>query len=426
MKTLSDLLVLNSKQVVTPMDYGSPRCGQEMNTLKVIPDGAVAIKSGIIQSVDTTTNILKNYISRVSLDATNKVITPGLVDCHTHIVFAGSRIDEFIMRTKGISYLEIARNDGGIMSTVRATRNASDDELYNLGFTRINKMLEHGTTCAEAKSGYGLTLNDEIKQLKTIKRLNALRVIDLVPTFLGAHSIPPASEISRNNYINLIIKEMIPKVAKLKLARFCDVFSDKCAFSYSEAEKILTCAKEYGLLPKIHADEFTCQSGAQLAAKISAISADHLLKINDKGIKSLSRKGITAVLLPLTGLYLGVSMFAPARKLINSNVPVAIGTDFNPGSSVSLNMQLAMSIACIQMNMTPNESLTAATLNSAYSIGENKNRGSLEPGKYADLVIWTLKRYESIMYQIGTNQISTVIKNGKISFVNFKNSSCFD
>ena len=388
-----------------------------MEDLGLIEEGAVAVSGKKIIMVGKT----KEVLAQVKIDkktkiinAEDKVVLPGFVDCHTHPVFGTTREEEFELRIKGKSYEEIAQAGGGIMSSVRSVRQLSKDELIRLALPRLNRFLSYGTTTIEAKSGYGLSLKDEIKILEVIKKLNQIHPLSLVPTFLGAHEIPDEYREKRQEYIDLLIKQMIPKVAKRKLALFCDVFCEKDVFSIDESQKILETAKSYGLKPKLHADQLISFGGSELAAELKAVSADHLEFISDSGIEKMKQSGTTAVLLPGAVFGLGKDNYPPARKMIDMGLPVALATDFNPGSSFTESMPMILSLACLRMKLTPAEAITAATINSAYAIDKGNSIGSLEQGKKADMVIWGVKNYKEIPYHYGVNLVNKVIKNGEV------------
>lgn len=413
------LLIKNAKQLLTlSSNKKGPRTGKEMENLGLVEDGAVAVSDKKIIAVGKTEDVLaKVKIDKKTkvINAEDKVVLPGFVDCHTHPVFGATREEEFELRVKGKSYEEIAQAGGGIRSSVRSVRQLSKDELIKLALPRLDRFLSYGTTTIEAKSGYGLSLKDEIKILEVIKKLNQIHPLDLVPTFLGAHEIPDEYREKREEYIDLLIKQMIPEVAKRKLAAFCDVFCEKGVFNLDESRKILETAKSYGLKPKLHADQLSPLGGAELAAGVKAVSADHLEFISDSGIEKMKQTGTIAVLLPGAVFGLGKDNYPPARKMIDMGLPVALATDFNPGSSFTESMPVILSLACLRMKLTPAEAITAATINSAYAIDKGDSIGSLKQSKKADIVIWDVKNYKEIPYHYGVNLVDKVIKNGEIS-----------
>jgi len=400
-----DILIKNANELITMDGPNRPRIKKEMCELSIIEDGSVAIKDGKI--VETGKDL--RYIARNTIDASGKTVLPGFIDPHTHLVFAGSREFEIDMKLKGHSYIEILKKGGGIFYTVNETRRTTNEELLKQSKKRLDTMISHGTTTCEAKSGYGLDTETELRMLEIQKELNDIHPIDIVSTFLGAHAIP--KEHSADDYVNIIINEMLPKVKDL--AMFCDVFCEKGVFSIEQSRQILKAGKKYGLIPKIHADEIFDTGGALLAAEIGAISADHLLMSSDKGINEMARKGVIGVMLPGTPFSLMQDKYAPARKMIESGVPIALATDLNPNCWVE-NMQFIIQIGCFNMKMTPAESVTAATFNAACAIGLNDTVGSLEKGKIADVLILSCPNHKNIPYHFGVNLVETVIKNGKI------------
>ncbi|MBI5778037.1 MAG: imidazolonepropionase [Planctomycetes bacterium] len=412
MKKQVDLIIANARELVTVSRSAE---------LGIIHNGAVAVKKGRIAAVGASDDILKSYSSRKVIDAEDKTVTPGLIDCHTHPVFMGDRADEFELKLKGATYQQIGAAGGGIKSTVRKVRNATKSELKANALKYLNRFIRCGTTTMEAKSGYGLTTEDEVKMLEAIKELNggAIGAInserpELVPTFLGAHEIPDEYRNNKAGYVDLIIQEMIPLVARRKLAEFCDVFCEKNVFEIEDSRRILKAAQAHGLGIKLHADEFAPLGGAELAAELNAVSADHLMVISDEGMRRMKEKGVIAVLLPGTTFMLGLKSYAPARKMMDAGLTVALATDFNPGTSFTESLPMIMSIACVKMKMTPAEALTAATINAARAIRKEKLIGSLEPGKQADMVIWDCLSYKHIPYHFGVNLVDKVIKAGKV------------
>ena len=417
MKTVN-LIVKNARQLVTLRStQEGPRTKDHMEDLGIIEDGVVVISGNKIMALGKTKNVLDEI--RITdktkvIDAKDRVILPGFVDCHTHPVFANTREEEFEMRIKGKTYQEIAESGGGIKSSVKNLRSKSKEELIQLALPRLDRMLSYGTTTIEAKSGYGLSLKDEIKMLEVIKELNEIHPIDLIPTFLGTHEIPEEYKNNRKEYIKLITEKMIPEVAKRKLAVFCDIFCEKGVFNIDESREILITAKSHGLGLKLHADQLSALGGSKLAAELGAISADHLEFIDDDGIEKMKDSGVIGVLLPGACFGLGITEYPPARKMIERGLPVALATDFNPGSSMTESVPIILSLACLMMRMTPAEAIVASTINSAYAVDKANDIGSIEDGKKADLVIWNVQNYKEIPYHFGVNLVDQVIKDGKV------------
>ncbi|MFX0140700.1 MAG: imidazolonepropionase [Candidatus Hodarchaeota archaeon] len=416
-----DLIIIHANQLVTlDSKYGAPRIGDEMQNLVIIEDGALAVIDDKIEFVGTTEELLSFYTINqdvVVIDASNKLVTPGFVDPHTHIIFDGSRENELEMKLNGMSYLEILNAGGGILKTVKATRKASIEKLVENGKKILDRMMKFGTTTVETKSGYGLDVENEIKSLRAAKILNNEHPIDLISTFLGAHAIPPEYKNKKEEYIDLIISEMIPKIASEELGEFCDVFCEEGIFSIEETKKILNIAKHFGLKPQIHIDEIVDTNGALLAAEMNAVQTGHLLKSNDEGLKAMARKGVIATLLPGTPFSLMLKDYAPARKMIDFGIPIALATDLNPNCWTE-SMQIIIALACYKMKMTPAEALTAATINGACALQRQDQIGSIEIGKKADILIFDVPNYNFLPYQFGVNLIDKVIKNGKIVFEN--------
>jgi len=414
-KINSDLAIIHINELATlDSKYGAPRIGKQMSDLAITSDGAVAVKEGIIVFVGTT-NELESItpLTKIEniIDASNKLVTPGFVDAHTHIIFNGSREEELSMKLAGKTYLEILQSGGGILKTMRDTRTATIEKLVANGKKILDRMMKFGTTTVETKSGYGLTLESEIKSLRAAKKLNEEHPIDLVSTFLGAHAVPPEYEGKTDAYVDLITSEMIPKIATEKLAEFCDVFCEKDIFSIEQAKKILEIAKKFGLKPQLHVDEIVDTNGALLAAELKAIQTGHLLKSNEKGLKAMADAGVIATLLPATPFCLMLKEYAPARKMIDLGVPVALGTDLNPNCWTE-SMQAIIALSCYNMKLSPAEALTAATMNSACALQKQDQIGSIEVGKKADLVIFDVPNHHFLPYQFGVNLVSEVIKNG--------------
>jgi imidazolonepropionase len=409
----ADLIIENARQVVTLQGHSlKPACGQQMDDLGIIEDGAVAILNGQIVEVGQTNFVNDHFFSKKRIDATGKVVTPGFVDAHTHLVFAGSRETELEMKIKGAEYMDILKRGGGILRTVRDTRAASRQQLQEICSARALSFLTYGITTIEAKSGYGLTLEDEVKSLEVIRELNKSTPLTFIPTFLGAHAIPSEYSGRVSEYVGTICDAWIPEIAKKKLATFCDVFCEKGVFEIDNSRRILEAGKRNGLLPRIHADEFYSLGGAELAGEVGAVSADHLLNMSSKGLESLKQAGTIATLLPAAPLTLMIDRYPDARNLISNGIPVALGSDFSPSCWIE-NYQLVLSLACYKLRMTPAEALTAATINAAHSVRMAQRIGSIEKGKNADLLILEVSDYRFLGYRLGGNQVNTVLKNGK-------------
>ncbi|MBY9002958.1 MAG: imidazolonepropionase [Candidatus Lokiarchaeota archaeon] len=415
--TIPDLVVINANELIT-MDtkFGCPRIGNSMTELGIINDGAIAVKDSDIIFVGATSELKTIYeFSKIKtvIDATDQLVTPGFVDPHTHIIFDGSRENELEMKLEGKTYLEILEAGGGILKTVTATRKATKEKLVENGLKILDEMMSYGTTTIETKSGYGLSLESEIKSLEAAKQLNFNHSMDVISTFLGAHAVPPEYEGKTDEYVDLITSKMIPKVAQDKLAEFCDVFCEEGIFSIAQTKKILNVAIKYGLKPQIHIDEIMDTNGAALAAELNAIQTGHLLKSNEMGLKAMAQKQIIATLLPGTPFCLMLKDFAPARKMIEYGMPIALATDLNPNCWTA-SMQMIIVLACYNMKLKPSEALTAATINAACAIQRQDKIGSLEVGKKADINIFNAPNYQFLAYKFGGNLISKVIKNGKI------------
>lgn len=405
----ADLLIHHIGMLATAKGSHA-KAGDEQGDITVLENAWVAVKDGIITALGSGT---PSVDAKQSLDAKGQLLTAGLVDAHTHLVFGGWRADELALKLHGVPYLDILAQGGGILSTVRSTRAATEQELYDKTAAVLDDMLALGTTTCEAKSGYGLNLETECKQLRVVQRLNESQPVELVSTFMAAHAVPEEYKDKREDYIRLIIDEMLPYVAEHKLASFCDIFCETGVFTAEESREILLAARKYGLEPKIHADEIDPIGGSVLAGEIHALSAEHLIVCPEEGIASMAKGGTIACLLPATSFYLGAT-FAPAKEMIAAGVPVAIASDFNPGSTPNLNLQLAMNIACFKYRLTPEQVLTAATLNAAAAIGCGDKVGTVEVGKQADLLIWKAPSLNYIFYRYGNNLVQTVIKKGNI------------
>jgi imidazolonepropionase len=385
-----------------------------MCELSIIEDGAILVRDGFIDRVGKRAEIEPLIDARTEVvDAGGRIVLPGFVDAHTHPVFAGTRVDEFEERSQGATYQQIAARGGGIQSTVNRTRAASVDDLVKTGQRYAQWFLRGGTTTIEAKSGYGLSLEDEIKILRAIKRLNDETPLRYVPTFLGAHSVPPEYRSRRDEYISLIVKEMLPQVAGQKLAEYCDVFCEEKVFTTDESWKILSAARCHGLGLRMHADQLSLSGGAKLAAELGTSTADHLEHIDAEGIAALKQAGVQPVLLPGSVYALGSTRYPAAREMIDAGLAVVLATDFNPGSSPTPSMTMILSLAATHLNMAPAEAITAATINAAYSLNRGAQIGSLEAGKIADLVIHDCADYRELAYFFGIEHAWRVFSGGK-------------
>jgi imidazolonepropionase len=412
-----DLGIVNCKQVVTLAGPARPRVGPELRELSIVSDGALLVRNGRIERVGSRSEIesLLNANSQV-IDAGGRVVLPGFVDAHTHPVFAGDRAGEFEERAAGATYQEVAARGGGIQSTVAATRAASLEQLITAGNRYAQWFIRCGTTTVEAKSGYGLTLEDEVKILEAIKFLSRNAGLTYVPTFLGAHDIPPEYRSRRDQYVSLLIDEMIPTVADKKLAEYCDVFCEEKVFTTDEAWKILSAARCNGLGLRVHADQLSLSGGAKLAAELGATTADHLEHTDKIGIAALKSAAVMPVLLPGSVYALGSSCYPAARDMIDAGLAIVLATDFNPGSSPTPSLLMIFSIAATQMKLLPSESITAATINAAYSLGRGDVIGSLEQGKSADFVIHDVDDYRDLAYFFGIEHPYRVFGKGELLF----------
>lgn len=410
-----NLALINIKQLVTVAANGQRvKTGLEMRNLGIIENAAVLINGDTITWVGRMEDLAISRVKETNvLDCHKNVVMPGFVDSHTHLVYSGSREEEFAVRCSGATYQEIASKGGGIISTVNHVRSSSKKELKNLARRWLDKMLRQGTTTVEIKSGYGLDARNEIKLLEAINELNNEEIITIVATFLGAHAVPPEYRENRIKYIDEVMNRMIPYVSSHKLATFCDVFCENGYFSINESQSILEQGKKYGMLSKIHADELTQNGGAELAARLKVVTADHLECVSDEGIKALASSDVIAVLLPGVSFFLN-HRYAPGRRMIEAGVPVAIATDFNPGSCMCYSMPMMMTIACTQMHLTPEEVITASTLNAAAAVNLSDQLGSIEVGKKADIITPNIPNFKYLPYHFGENHVDKVIKNGVI------------
>lgn len=405
-------LIYNIGTLQTPL--GSfPHAGAAQGENRKYHNAAVLYDGGVIKAVYENGALPEVSADTAAIDAKGRLVTPGLLDAHTHLVFGGWRQNEIPLKLKGAGYLDILRAGGGILSTVRATRKASEEELFEKSRAFLDELMAQGVTTAELKSGYGLDKETELKQLRVIKRLNEVHPMDAVATYLGAHAIPEEYALRSGEYIDFIISDVLPEIKRQGLAEFCDVFLETGVFGVEESRRLLTAAREMGFGLKIHADEIDELGGSLLAGELGAVSAEHLIATGERGMEALARGGVTAVLLPCTSLYLNKS-FARARDMIARGIPVAVATDFNPGSCPSLNIGLCMTMAYLKYRMTPEEILSSVTVNAACAVNRGGSSGTIEPGKQADMVIWNAEDMEMLCYRMGSNLAGTVIKNGAI------------
>lgn len=407
---MKKVLVSNIGMLATPKGNAA-RCGEEQGKIEILKNAWVLIEDGVIAAVGTGKP--EDAEGAEVIDAGGKLVTPGLVDAHTHLIFGGWRQNELGLKLHGATYLEIQNAGGGIQSTTNATRSASKEELRAKAEKALDEMMGFGTTTVEAKSGYGLATEHELKALQVIRDLDDRHPMDLIATFMGAHLVPAEYKNDREAYVRLVCEEMMPAVREQGIAKFCDVFCEADTFTVEESRRILEAGLKYGLQPKIHADEIEAIGGSRLAGEIGAISAEHLIVCPPEGIDALAKGGVIACLLPATSFNLG-AVFAPARDMVKAGVPVAMATDFNPGSCPCLNMQFVINLGCLKYKLTPEEVLTAVTLNGAAAIGMADRVGSVETGKQGDLVIWDAPDLDYICYRVGSNLADTVIKKGAV------------
>jgi len=423
----SDLLVRSAAQLITAPGGSAPLRGPDLGRPILLADAAVAVVGETIAAVGPTRDVVAQYPEREArkvLDASGRLVAPGFVDAHTHLPFAGTREMEFEARAGGESYEAIAARGGGIRASVRQLRALAEDELTERVTKRLSRLLLQGITTVEAKSGYGLTLEAEMKQLQALKRASAASPVEVVPTFLGAHEIPDEYRDRRGDYVDLVIQSMIPAVAAGKLARFCDVFCDRGVFTVEEARRILEAGKAHGLLPKLHADELADVGAAALAAEVGAVSADHLLQASDSGLDAMAKAGVIAVLLPGTPFTLGLP-YANARRMIERGLAIALATDFNPGTSMSSSMTLTLALAVTQMRLSPAEAWMAATANAAFAVAEGAKVGRLSPGFQADLCLFDTDDHRHIPYHYSHDHVHTVVKRGRVEIDAGHHWSCF-
>ena len=410
---MSSLAVLHASQLITLGGPPRARSGKELGDLEIIPDGGLLVADGRITYVGRTREIEKLCQRNTEVvDARGCAVLPGFVDAHTHLVFAGNRLEDFESRARGETYQQIAKRGGGIQKTVQATRATTEDDLFALAKKRASWFLRNGTTTIEAKSGYGLTLKDELKILRVIRRVGAETPLETVPTFLGAHAFPPEFRENHAGYISLIIDEMLPAIAQEKVAEYCDIFCEQNYFDVEDSGRILTSAKQLGLKLRMHVDQLTNGGGAKLAAELGAITADHLEQTAADGISALAKAGVQPVLLPGSVYALGSKKYPDARRMIDAGLAVVLATDFNPGSSPSASMPIMLSLAVTQMRMSPTEAIIAATINAAASLDRVDTIGSLEQGKLANFVIYDCDDYRELAYWFGISLIRDVFVQG--------------
>jgi imidazolonepropionase len=410
-KIVNSVAILHASQLVTLAGPKRPRVGKELSELAIIRDGGMLIRDGKIDNVGRSDEIEKNAGDAEIVDLGGRAVLPGFVDAHTHLVFAGNRLNDFERRARGETYEQIAKAGGGIWSTVEKTRAASEADLFAQAKKHADWFLKCGTTTIEAKSGYGLTLEDELKVLRVMGQLKEQTPLEIVPTFLGAHAVP--RDTSPDKYVDLVINEMLPRVAKEKLAEFCDVFCEPGYFDVEQSRKILSAAKKLGLKLRGHIDQLTNSGGAKLMAELGATTADHLEKTDEQGIAALKASNVQPVLLPGSVYALGSTSYPRARQMIEAGLAVVLATDFNPGSSPTSSMPMILSLACIQMKMSPVEAITASTINAAYSLNRGDKIGSLELGKLANLAVFDCEDYRELAYWFGLPQTNAVYVRGK-------------
>ena len=411
---MKSLAVLHASQLVTVAGPKRPRTGRELSELAIIPDGGMLIRNGRIELVGPSAEIENKSGDAEVIDASGKVVLPGFVDAHTHLVFAGNRLDDFERRARGDTYEQIAKAGGGIWSTVEKTRSATDAELLAQARRHAEWFLRCGTTTVESKSGYGLTIEDELKILRVMMRLNQETPLEIVPTFLGAHAAP--RKMHADEYVDLVVNEMLPRVTSDSLAEFCDVFCERGYFDIEQSRRILNVAKKLGLKLRIHADQLSNSGAAKLAAELKTATADHLEKTDEQGIAALRSEGVQPVLLPGSVYALGSTCYPRARDMIEAGLAVVIATDFNPGSSPTASMPMILSLACTHMKMSSAEAISASTVNPAYSLGRGDRIGSVEPGKVANFSIFNCDDYRELAYWFGFPQTHSVYVKGRRAY----------
>jgi imidazolonepropionase len=416
-----NLLITGAAQILT-LRGSSPRRGNSLSKLGIVKDGAILIRDGRIVAVGTRTKVesRKDARSAEKIDMGGRVVLPGFVDSHTHLIHAASRAEEYELKIQGASYEEIARKGGGILNSVKKLRAAGAETLKNRALAALNEFASYGTTTVEAKSGYGLDLTSELKILRLQEELKLEQPLEIVSTFLGAHVVPAefrSKPGGNERYIELLLKQLLPRIVKENLAEFCDVFCDRGAFTKKESQRILSKAKEDGLTPRLHAEQLSRTGATQLGIQLGAASCDHLEQINAADIRALAHSNTVATLLPGCDFHLGWKNYAPARKLIDGGAVVALATDFNPGTSPTVSMPMILSLACTHLRMSPAEAITAATINAAYALKRHKRLGSLEAGKQADIAVFEVEDYREIPYYFGMQRCWMTLKNGKIIYM---------
>lgn len=412
---IADKILTNFSQIFCPIDNGQPLKGAEMDQADVIEDGFIAIKDGKILKVaagEPKTSLIGSHTKIV--DYSGKLASPGLIDCHTHLVYGGSRENEFAKKLNGVSYLDILKEGGGILSTVRSTRSASFENLYDKSKRLLDQMIIHGVTTVEAKSGYGLNWETEKRQLEVVKELNHNHPIDLVSTFMAAHAVPPEFDGDGDAFIEMIIAEMLPQVKEENLAEFCDIFCETGVFTAKQSFRLLEAAKELGFKLRIHADEIDSIGGVDVAAELKSVSAEHLMAATDEGIKKMSESGVIGNLLPGTTFSLMKDTYAPAKKMLEAGMAITLSTDSNPGSCPTSNIQFIMQLGCFKMYLTPVQVFNAVTINAAYSVGLGDTIGSFKEGKLADIAIWDAPNVDYPLYFFATNLVQDVYKHGEL------------
>ena len=412
---IADKILTNFSQIFCPTDKGRALRGAEMSEAQIVENGYIAIKDGKILKVDSgnpDSSLIGEYTKLI--DYSGKLASPGLIDCHTHLVYGGSRENEFAKKLNGVSYLDILKEGGGILSTVRSTKESSFETLYNKTERLLNQMVIHGVTTVEAKSGYGLDWETEKRQLNVVKELTHQHPVDLVSTFTAAHAIPPEFKGDGDAFIELIIAEMLPKVKEENLAEFCDIFCETGVFTAAQSRRLLTAAKELGFKLRIHADEIDSIGGVDVAAELHAVSAQHLMAATDEGIKKMSENNVIGNLLPGTTFSLMADTYAPAKKMLEADMAISLSTDNNPGSCPTSNLQFIMQLGCFKMKLTPIQVFNAVTINAAYSVDRGDTIGSFKEGKFADIAIWDAPNVDYPLYFFATNLVEEVYKHGEL------------